>query len=291
MAEGKEATYKKLHTLNGLVFPEFVTQERLDRLKDLELYPDDVWEVTYPKCGTTWTQQIVRLIRNNGVQDDVAISLAIPWLEAGPPYNSLYGEEVPRPRAFKSHFPYDIFPCGPPHTTPCKYIYVVRNPKDAAVSYFCHEELFLCRSVKWEDYWKKYKAEEVKFGTYFDHLLSWLPHKNAKNVLFLTYEDMIRDLTGTVSQIATFIGVDLSSDVTAKIADMTSFDRMKNDDTVNHSWLGYNREGAKFIRKGTVGDWKNFFTAEQSAEMDAICAEKLKGTGYEFQFESRNFCL
>ena len=74
-----------LHTVNGLLVPDFVKQENVDKLKDLELYPDDVWVVGYPKSGTTWTQQIVRLIRNNGVQDDVRISTAVPW-----PESSLY---------------------------------------------------------------------------------------------------------------------------------------------------------------------------------------------------------
>ena len=48
------------HRVNGLLVPDFVNQENVDKL-GLELYPDDVWVVTYPKSGTTWTQQIVRL--------------------------------------------------------------------------------------------------------------------------------------------------------------------------------------------------------------------------------------
>ena len=78
-----------LHKVNGFLVPSFVNQEEVDKLKGLELYPDDVWVVTYPKCGTTWTQQIVRLIRNNGVQDDVRIDTAVPWLEVGPPVNTV----------------------------------------------------------------------------------------------------------------------------------------------------------------------------------------------------------
>ena len=60
----------------------FITEEMFDELKTFELYPDDVWIVTYPKCGTTWTQQIVKLIRSRGERDDVKINASIPWPEA-----------------------------------------------------------------------------------------------------------------------------------------------------------------------------------------------------------------
>lgn len=62
----------------GLSVPKYIKQEGVDELKGLQLYPDDVWVVSYPKCGTTWTQQIVRLIRNSGERDDTKIELAVP---------------------------------------------------------------------------------------------------------------------------------------------------------------------------------------------------------------------
>lgn len=45
----------------------------------------DVFVVTYPKCGTIWTQHIVKLIRNNGVDDGVDNDTAFPWIELTPP--------------------------------------------------------------------------------------------------------------------------------------------------------------------------------------------------------------
>lgn len=84
------------------------------------------------------------------------------------------------------------------------------------------------------------------------------------------------------------MGFDLSSDIIAKIADLTSFEKMKNDDTANYSWRP-NADSTvfpeKFFRKGTVGDWKNFLTPEQSAEMDTICATRLKDTDLQFEYE------
>lgn len=31
----------------------------LDQIKNLEIFDDDTWVITYPKCGTTWTQEAV----------------------------------------------------------------------------------------------------------------------------------------------------------------------------------------------------------------------------------------
>ena len=61
----------------------FIPEDRLQVLANFPLQPDDVFIVTYPKSGTTWTQQIVRLIRNNGIEDTsgINIGIAIPWIE------------------------------------------------------------------------------------------------------------------------------------------------------------------------------------------------------------------
>ena len=71
----------KLNYINGLPFPITIDEKRMDELKDWTLLPDDVYVVTYPKSGTTWAQQILKLIRNNGVDDGVTIGKSVPWLE------------------------------------------------------------------------------------------------------------------------------------------------------------------------------------------------------------------
>ena len=32
-----------------------------ERVKKMEIFEDDIWVVTFPKCGTTWTQELIWL--------------------------------------------------------------------------------------------------------------------------------------------------------------------------------------------------------------------------------------
>jgi hypothetical protein len=36
-----------------------------ERVKNMKVYEDDVWVISFPKCGTTWTQEMIWLVNNN----------------------------------------------------------------------------------------------------------------------------------------------------------------------------------------------------------------------------------
>lgn len=45
-------------------------------------------------------------------------------------------------------------------------------------------------------------------------------------------------------------------------------------------------EGLKLLRKGEVGDWKNYFTPELNKRFEEQVLDKLRGTGIELDFGS-----
>jgi len=44
-------------------------------------------------------------------------------------------------------------------------------------------------------------------------------------------------------------------------------------------------EGNAFIRKGKVGDWKNYFDDEMNKDWDAWIADQLKDSGFKMEFD------
>lgn len=64
MAERNKLMHSDTSVANGLAFKPNAT---------------DVYIVTYPKCGTTWTQQIAHGLRSRGSMDFEEICEVVPW--------------------------------------------------------------------------------------------------------------------------------------------------------------------------------------------------------------------
>ena len=67
----------------GIRLPQGMSAENTKAIiQSFFIRENDVFVVTYPKCGTTWMQQIVKLVWNNGIEDGRDIDEALPWIES-----------------------------------------------------------------------------------------------------------------------------------------------------------------------------------------------------------------
>jgi len=123
-------------------FPMFISQADMDLIqKDFVVRNGDVFVVTYPRSGTTWTEQMVHLLVTKGEQGDQRLTDAVPWLEtlSHRPNGMLeFLKTLPPRRLFTSHLPYPLMPQV--NNTTAKIVYVARNPKDMAISTYFHNQ-------------------------------------------------------------------------------------------------------------------------------------------------------
>ncbi|KAF3816271.1 hypothetical protein GH733_014444 [Mirounga leonina] len=243
-----------LHKFKGILFSTMSSEELLNSLDLFNAREDDVFLVSYPKSGTHWIAEVIGNIPN------ARISLTSP-IEMGD--ISKFDElKMNRKR---------------------RIIYIVRNPKDTAVSLFHYyrDNPNLPGIETWSAFFELFLRGDVVYGSWFDHVLSWEEHKNDKNILIIFYEEMKKDLSKSIKKIVTFLGINVSDSEINKIARKTSFSEMKNNAAKencdpNHTICALTSNRNLVFRKGAVGDWINYFTSKQRRVFDELFTEKMK---------------
>lgn len=91
-------------------------------------------------------------------------------------------------------------------------------------------------------------------------------------------------MPSNVRRIAKFLDKPLTDVVINRIAEQCTFEGMMKN--ASNYWLEGTAEGPKMLRKGKVGDWKNYFTPELNEMFENKVMMKLRGTGLEFDFGS-----
>eukprot|EP00096_Caligus_rogercresseyi_P000050 TRINITY_DN1013_c0_g1_i1.p1 TRINITY_DN1013_c0_g1~~TRINITY_DN1013_c0_g1_i1.p1 ORF type:complete len:321 (-),score=77.20 TRINITY_DN1013_c0_g1_i1:416-1378(-) len=256
-----------------------------DEVRGLEIREDDLFIVSYPKAGTTWSQEMVWQLREgmNLEGGRVAIPKRVPFIEVeclvqrgpGAPDKSVEGfKTLPSPRIGKTHLrspylPKDLL------STKGKVIYVTRNPKDVCVSFYHHEKLLNNHQYtgSFEKFAELFLEGKVAYGSYWEHLKYGLEIRQLKNVLFITYEDMKKDIKTEMRRVLEFMEwPELSQEKLDALADHLSFTSCKVNPALNFNPDGDEldeKNPKEFIRKGVVGDWKNMFSTELSEAFDA----------------------
>lgn len=283
-------TEAELYTVyKGVYLPTLIhSAESLKFFEEFSFRPDDIIIVTYPKSGTTWMQEIVPLIMSGG--DPASVETLpnwdrVPWLEERRAH-SLNVEERPSPRMFATHFSYNMMQASFFKVKP-KVIYVVRNPKDVFTSsfHFYGMTSFLVQPKSQTEFLHKFLEGQVQFGSWFDHVKSWVNAEDKDRVMVISYEELITDLKDSVTRLATFLEKPLEAAVIDKIADRCLFKNMKKNKMSNYSLVPskfMDQTKSEFLRKGIAGDWKNQLTAQEVEYFDAVYREKMKDVKYRF---------
>lgn len=279
----------KYRLVDGLVMPPYVTPQRYELARTIETRAGDVCYTSYPKSGSAWLAHVLYLLLHGGeTPQGRSLRSCLYWLESSWPYPCARAsvDAVPSPRLFKSHMPYPMAVAGGPESSPCKYVYIARNPKDVAVSYYHFEsekEWSGRYAGPWNHWLDMFLDGRVQRGDWFEHVLGWWRHRDLPNLLFLKFEDLLADFTGTVDRLVHFLDLDCPPGLVERVRERSSFEAMKRDGFSSHQELA---ELEGFFREGRIGLWKEQFTVAQSERFDGIYAERMADSGLDFAFEA-----
>ncbi|XP_063605782.1 luciferin sulfotransferase-like [Penaeus indicus] len=241
----------------------FVNDQYIKRLAFQQFRKTDVVIMTYPKCGTTWTQEVVWTMRNNPNLDHPKASA---------------------PVSVRLHILLDT----------AKVIYVARNPKDVVLS-FLHHTRFM-KNISYvgslEQFVDYFVNDQLIYGPYWEHLREAWPRRDHPNMHFVFYEDMKADPMAELRKLNQFLRTDLTEEQLEKIVQYTSFEEMKKheQDALQGKNMAtfVNEEVVKkdggFYRKGEAGGWKDRLTDMQAAKIDAWTKKNTLDLGITFKY-------
>lgn len=257
-------------------------------------HPSDILIATYPKAGTTWTQEIVDLLLHNGDAEAckrAPTPVRSPFLEINSPPPIPSGLEMLKnmdpPRLIKTHLPLHLVPPGF-WENKCKTIYVARNAKDNMVSYFHFDCMNLSQPEPgpWEGYIHKFMQGQLAWGSWYDHVKCYWLEREKRNILYLFYEDMKENPRREVERIMRYLDISVSDEVISKIVEITSFKNMKENPMTNYTCIPksvFDSSVSPFMRKGEVGDWKNHFTSHQLRIFEEDYEKQMKEVNIPFR--------
>ncbi|KAK3865768.1 hypothetical protein Pcinc_028652 [Petrolisthes cinctipes] len=216
----------------------------LDKIQSFQFREDDVIVMTYPKCGTTWMQEILWTMLHNpdlkhpqaaapilerSLEIDLDILISPEEMKKNNMDTTLtiFRRHCPNkkiedgvfiqmlevtqsPRIIKCHFPLEILP---PHLLEkVKVVYVTRNPKDMIVSYYHLLKYLTFFNYKGslEKHAKEVISDEAMFGPFWRHVHQAWEKRYHPNLHFIFYEDLKKDIMGELGKLSDFVGINLT---------------------------------------------------------------------------------
>jgi aryl sulfotransferase len=274
-----------------------------------------VWLASFPKSGNTWFRiflanlasgengpaDINNLDENGGIASSRYEFEVETMLDSG----LLTDDEIDslRPRVYatiaaglaeqrwiKVHDAYTLTPDGEPMFGSCGVraaVYMVRDPRDVAVSLAYHNNLTIDDAIKFMSApdsaladWRHGMAKQLrqKLHGWNEHVKSWLDQTDVP-VHTLRYEDLLADPLACFSAALRFAerpATEAEIERAMRNAEFTKLQHQENEkgfaERVSHT--------TPFFRSGGAGSWREKLNAEQIARIEEIHAPMMQRLGY-----------
>jgi hypothetical protein len=252
--------------------------------RSLLILPDDVFLVSFPKSGNTWTRFLVaNLVYPSRRASFGNLHKLIPDPQATTKRDF---DRAPRPRIIKSHECFD--PRYP------RVIYIVRDPRDVVISqYHYHRK---CRRIEdnypLENFVERFLAGQTcPHGSWGENVGSWMmARRNRPEFLLLRYEDLLAETCRELAKVVSFLGIDANSERLLQAIDRSSPDEMRKSEKAESHRSGLtkdSRQDISFVRAAKSGGWKSSLPQPLIEQIESAWGPLMRSVGYELSCQPR----
>ncbi len=258
--------------------------------RNFAVFPDDIVLVSYPRSGSTWTRFLIaNLLFPDRDIDFTNIESLVPDTTL---QSSWTLKKTPRPRIIKSHEYFD-------HRYP-KTIYLVRDPRDVALSYYhyCRRNQFIEDSVSLEAFVDRFvlgRLNSAGWGTWAENVASWLYTRGgSRSFLLLRYGDLQSYPEAELRRVAKFMEIDPDPARLQAAIERSSRPRMREFEKLQYDgWLksqGYAARRAKknrvrqdiaFVGEAKVDGWRRLLPESCVQQIEAAWGVIMMTLGYD----------
>jgi aryl sulfotransferase len=277
--------------------------------------PQTVWLASYPKSGNTWVRALLAALGDGTVDINRTMSATIAAARTplerltGLPSSELLPEEVQRLRPLvdaeldarlpegrsglwhrKIHDGLFTGLNGAPIVSVAATraaIYVVRDPRDVAVSYAHHLGVSMADAVAamanpgWRMGGGRHSPARhlnQQLGTWSEHVEGWLDH-DLFPVLLVRYEDLHEDTAAQLRRLQSVVDREAEDATLNAAVRAARFDELRAQEARD----GFReRPGPDraFFRRGIAGAWRDELPAELAARVEADHHRVMARLGY-----------
>lgn len=261
----------------------------------------DIVVATPAKCGTTWTQMICALLVHQTPDLPQPLTRLSRWIERqSEPVEDIVADFEAQPwrRIVKTHTPLD----GLPFYDEVTYVFCGRDPRDAFLSGLDHIDNVSERSreeafrrgglpagfrlpddpdVRFEMWITRGAQPWVWDGFPIGSVLyltdTYWRHRDLKNIVFLHYADLTRDLNGEMRRLAAALRIAIDEARWPALVAAAGFDAMRREAsrTAPGAHFGEWKDDGAFFRKARQGEWREVLSAESQALYERVARERL----------------
>jgi hypothetical protein len=247
--------------------------------RNLAVYPDDTFLVSYPRSGNTWIRFLIANLAFE--KEDVSFANIERLIPDAAALSNRALKRTPRPRIIKNHTYFD-----PRYR---RVVYIVRDPRDVVLSNytFQRKNRQIADDYPLANYVDDFvggKLVSADWGTWGENVASWVyTRQDHEGFLLVRYEDMKNETMEQLQRLADFLGLKSTPERLLQVIDASSPERMRQmEATQSDQWVTTrkHRKDIPFVGRATSGRWQTDLPQVLVARIESAWGSIMTMLGY-----------